>query len=66
MKPLEIIPFVLFFAALLIFFATEIEFIGNVFYGTDGQAFTISFVMIVCFGLAAIVTGMIAALKGID
>jgi hypothetical protein len=65
-KPLEILPFLLFFAALLVFFATEIEFIGNVFYGTDGQAFTASFIAIVVFGLAAVVTGMISALKGID
>lgn len=65
-KPLDILPFVLYFAAYLIFFGTEIEFIGNVFYGTDGQAFTAPFIAIVCFGLASVVTGMIAALKGIE
>ena len=65
-KPLEILPFILYFAAFLIFCATEIEFIGNVFYGTDGQAFTASFIAILVFGLAAVITGMISALKGIE
>ena len=65
-KPLEILPVGLYFAAFLIFCATEIEFMGNVFYGTDGQAFTASFIAIVVFGLAAVITGMISALKGIE
>ncbi len=65
-RPLEIIPFVLYFAALLIFFGSEIEFIGNVAYGTDGQAITASFVCIAVFGLIAVIGGMTAAIMKIE
>ena len=65
-KPLEIIPFVLYLAALLIFFGSEIEFIGNVAYGTDGQAISASFIGIAVFGLLSVIGGMFAAISGIE
>ena len=65
-KPLEILPFVLFFAFLLIFGGSEIEFIGNVAYGTDGQAIDPAFVITALFSLAAVVCGMVASIMEIE
>ena len=65
-KPLEILPFILYFAALMIFLGSEIEFIGNVAYGTDGQAIGPMFIAIALFGLLAVIGGMIAAAAGIE
>lgn len=65
-KPLEIVPFVLFFIFLLIFGGSEIEFIGNVAYGTDGQAIDFAFVVTAVFGLASVVCGMVAAIQEIE
>ena len=65
-KPLELLPFLCYFGALLIFLGSEIEFIGNVAYGTDGQAIGPGFICIALFGLLAVVGGLIAAVSGIE
>lgn len=65
-KPLEIIPFVFYFASLLIFFGSEIEFIGNVAYGTDGQAISAGFVCIAVFGLLSVIAAMTASIMKIE
>lgn len=65
-KPLEIVPFILYFISLLIFFGSEIEFIGNVAYGTDGQAISAAFVCIAVFGLLAVICGMTGSIMKIE
>ena len=63
--PLELVPFVCFFAFFLIFAGTEIEFIANVAYGTDGQAIDPAFVVTALFSFVAAITGMVGVIKGI-
>lgn len=65
-KPLEIIPFVLYLIALVAFIATEIDFIGNVFYGVDGNAFDPAFFGIIVLGILAVISGMIACMMKIE
>lgn len=61
-KPLEIVPFVLYFASVAIFAATEINFIANVIYGVDGNAFDPAFFCVFIFGLLSVVLGIAASI----
>lgn len=65
-KPLEIVPFVLYLIAIVAFIATEIDFIGNVFYGVDGNAFDPAFFGIIVLGILAVISGMIACMMKIE
>ena len=66
LKPLEIVPFGLYLISLVIFFGSEIEFIGNVAYGTDGQSITADFILIAVFGFISVICGMVAAIMKIE
>lgn len=65
-KPLEILPFVLFFVSWLIFAGSEIEFIGNVAYGTDGQAIDAAFLVTAVCGFLAVIAGMVACIMKLE
>ena len=60
--PLEIIPFVFYLSALFTFIGREVNFIGNVIYGVDGNAFDTGFFMVIITGILAAVTGMAACI----
>ena len=65
-KPLEIVPFVLYLAAFMVFMDTEIDFIGNILWATDGNSLDAGFIVIVLCSLAAVICGIIAGCKGIE
>lgn len=65
-KPLEIIPFVLYFIALAIFLDSEINFMGNVFWGTDGNYFDALFILATLTGLLSVISGMTAAIMKVE
>ncbi|MBR4209175.1 MAG: hypothetical protein IKQ96_03035 [Lachnospiraceae bacterium] len=66
MKPLEIVPFVLYLAALLVFIDTEIGFIGNLLWATDGNSLDAGFIAVAVCGLIAVICGIVAGCKGIE
>ena len=65
-KPLEIVPFVLYLAALLVFIDTEIGFIGNLLWATDGNSLDAGFIAVAVCGLIAVICGIVAGCKGIE
>ncbi|MBR1813100.1 MAG: response regulator transcription factor [Lachnospiraceae bacterium] len=65
-KPLEILPFILYLAAMLVFFDTEIDFIGNLLWATDGNSLDAGFLAVAVCGLIAVISGIVAGLKGIE
>ena len=65
-KPLEIVPFVLYFVTFLIFAGSEIEFIGNVVYGTDGQAIDPAFIVTAACGFLSVICGMVACIMKLE
>ncbi len=65
-KPLEIVPFVLYFVTFLIFAGSEIEFIGNVVYGTDGQAIDPAFIVTAVCGFLSVICGMVACIMKLE
>lgn len=65
-KPLEIVPFILYLAALLVFVDTEITFISNVIMGIDGNAIDGAFILYCVMNTAAVAAGMAAAILKIE
>lgn len=65
-KPLEIIPFVLYLAAFLVFIDTEVNFMANVAMGIDGNAVDPAFIAYAALNIIAVVTGMVAAIMEIQ
>ena len=65
-KPLEMVPFVLYLGAFLIFLDTEINFVSNLIYGADGNSMDFGFILFTVCGLVAVVAGFIAAVNGIE
>lgn len=65
-KPLEIVPFVLYFVAILIYGASEVNFIANVIYGVDGNAFDPAFFCVFVFGVLAVALGMAASIVKLE
>lgn len=65
-KPLEIVPFILYLAAFLVFIDTEITFISNVIMGIDGNAIDGAFVLYSVMNIIAVVAGMAAAIMKIE
>lgn len=61
-KPLELVPFILYLSAFAVFMSSEITFIGNVANGVDGNVFDAGFMMIAIFGVLSVVLGMIACI----
>lgn len=65
-KPLEVVPFILYFIFLLIFAGSEIDFLGNVVYGTDGSIIDVAFYITAIFGLLSVIAGMTASIMKIE
>jgi len=65
-KPMEIIPFILYLAAFLVFINTEITFISNVIMGIDGNAIDGAFILYAVMNIMAVATGMIASIVEIE
>lgn len=65
-KPLEVVPFILYFIFLLIFAGSEIDFLGNVVYGTDGSIIDAAFYITAIFGLLSVIAGMTASIMKIE
>ena len=65
-KPLEIIPFILYLAAFLVFIDTEITFISNVMMGIDGNAIDSAFILYTVMNVIAVAAGMTAAIMKIE
>ena len=61
-KPLEIVPFVLYLAALFVFIDSEIDFLGNVFMGIDGNTLDGALIFAVVAGVLAVGLGMASAI----
>lgn len=61
-RPLEIIPYLCYFVALVIFFASEITFMGNLAFGVDGNRLDAGFVFVAVFGAIAFVSGMASSM----
>lgn len=65
-KPLEIVPFILYLAAFLVFIDTEITFISNVMMGIDGNIFDGAFILYSVMNVIAVAAGMAAAIMKIE
>lgn len=65
-KPLEIVPFILFFIFFLVFIGSEINFLGNIVYGTDNQVLDAAFYITTIFGFLSVVVGMTASIMKIE
>ena len=65
-KPLEIVPFILYLAAFLVFIDTEITFISNVIMGIDGNAIDGAFIFYSVMNIIAVAAGMAASIVKIE
>ena len=65
-KPLEILPFVFYLLAFALFMDTEITFIGNVAWGTDGNYFDAAFLFAVVASVLAIALGMASSILKVE
>ena len=65
-KPLEIVPFILYLAAFLVFIDTEITFISNVIMGIDGNAIDGAFIFYSVMNIIAVAAGMAASTVKIE
>jgi hypothetical protein len=65
-KPLEIVPFILYFSAILVFVDSEITFISNIAWGTDGNHIDGGFIVIALFGVLSVIAGMVASIAKIE
>lgn len=65
-QPLEILPFVFYLIAFAVFMDTEIDFIGNVAMGIDGNSFDGAFIFIIVASVLAVALGMAAAILKIE
>ena len=65
-KPLEIVPFILYLAAFLVFIDTEITFISNVIMGIDGNAIDGAFIFYSVMNIIAVAAGVAASIVKIE
>lgn len=65
-RPLEILPFMIYLAAFAVFMASEITFIGNLINGVDGNALDAGFVFVAIFGLLSVGLGMAACIVKLE
>ena len=65
-RPLEILPFILYTVVLAVFVSSEINFIANVINGVDGNSLDGGFFCVIVFGALAVVLGMAACIVRLE